>query len=174
MRPTFNKKNRQRGLTLIEFAIAMVLAAMMILGAMKIVPNIQFSLSSSELTQEVNEIRTATISWKASRPGFSGVSIGALCTGGRQLLNISTCGTANDGVGAVAWGGNYSVAVNPSDASRFDVTIGGLPGNRIMELADMLAPLTRNRCSSADTCTTIAVTGAVATVDSVGSITMTF
>ncbi|MGR5448674.1 type II secretion system protein [Vibrio sp. PNB22_3_1] len=174
MRPDNLKHVKQEGLTLIETAIVIVLMAVIVLGGMRIVPNIQFSIKASELTNEVNEIRTAAVKWKAARATFAGVDINTLCTGGRQLLTESTCGASNDGSVAVPWGGNYDLNVNPADASRFDVTIGGLPQNRVLELADSLAPFTYDRCSSADACLTAVATGMSNTPGNGGQIVLTF
>ncbi|MCY9872991.1 prepilin-type N-terminal cleavage/methylation domain-containing protein [Vibrio barjaei] len=150
---------RQRGLTLIELAVVLVLVAIVILTTIKIVPQVQFSLAANELTQEIQEIRTAVLKWKSARPNYDGVTITKLCTAGRKLLNESICGAAGDGQGTVPWGGNYSVSAVTANKSQFVITIGGLPGLRVFELADSVAPMSSKECTSADSCTSIGVTG---------------
>ncbi|MGR5347186.1 prepilin-type N-terminal cleavage/methylation domain-containing protein [Vibrio mediterranei] len=166
-------KRKSKGLTLVEAAIVLVLMSVVVLGAMKIVPNIQFSIDAASLQQEVNEVRTAAVNWKATRPNYTGLAITDLCTAGRQLLNVSTCGTGNNGQGAAPWGGNYTVAP-ASDPSFVTVSVTGLPNHRVLELADTLAPMTAERCTSADSCSTAVVTGASAAYGHTATLALTF
>ncbi|ANO35627.1 hypothetical protein A6E01_20670 (plasmid) [Vibrio breoganii] len=159
----FGSKRRQGGFNLIELSVVMVLVGIVMLGSMKIIPNVMFSMDTSSLSAEVADVRTASISWKSSRPNFTGVGMAALCSSGRQLLTESICGTDGLGTAANPWGGNYTVAVS-TNVSQFDVTITNLPTERIYEIGDALAPISADRCSSSDSCSSLDISGSQITV----------
>ncbi|EGQ9284274.1 type II secretion system protein [Vibrio parahaemolyticus] len=175
MRPQVVSLKKQAGLTLIEMAIVIVLAAVVILAGMKIVPSIQFSLSASKLTQDVNEIRTAALNWKGSRPNFVGVGMDKLCGSGRVLLPQSICGVSGTpGTASAPWGGDYEIAVDPSDASVMIISIDKLPNQRVLELGDTLAAMTRDRCVDVEACNSATVAGKSASPGYTASLDLKF
>ncbi|WP_199438639.1 prepilin-type N-terminal cleavage/methylation domain-containing protein [Vibrio owensii] len=174
MRPQVVSLKKQAGLTLIEMAIVIVMAMIVILGGMKIVPEIQFSLNSSKLTQDINEIRTASLNWKASRPSFDGVAMSQICGSGRVLLAKSICGVSNDGTATAPWGGDYTVTANAGDKSILEISVDGLPNHRIFDLGDTLAALTRDRCTSVTGCASATVSGESITPGYTADMTLRF
>ena len=159
-----NKKN-QRGLTIIESGIVLLVIALFILGTVKGAPELFFMLKKSELKTEVVEIRNAAQAWKGMKPTFTGIAIPTLCSTTRKALNENTCGSSSDGKTANPFGGDYTLAVG-ANKSQVVLDITAVDADRIDELADELAPLTADRCVAFDGCATISVTGS--------SIAMTF
>lgn len=152
---------RQRGAMVMDNMIAVGFIAMLLIGIVASIPTINHKLSVSQFQKQEAEIASAAVSWKKQRSNFDGLAdISTLCS--RQLLDKSICGDSGDGVAANPFGGDWGIV---GTKGTFTVTAAlanldaSADNGRILDLADTMAPSTRMQCSSADGCTSIAVTG---------------
>jgi hypothetical protein len=151
-----NNKHKQKGLTATETTIAMLIGSVVLLGALKAGPNLMFSLDKQELLNETSAISEAVMSWKGTKPNLDGISITELCSSSRESLDEGVCGTSADGSESNPFGGDYDISVS-SNKSQWDLTITSIEESRIDEVAEMLAPLTSDRCTEVTGCSTISV-----------------
>lgn len=154
-------KSKQQG--------AMSLEAMMILSGVIVAllfvvskgPEIMYKLNATRFMSQAADIAQAI----QGRPNLPSWTIPKLCE--RDALSEKICGAANDGVGTNPFGGDWVLKGNASSVSLVDLT-ATLPNdaNKVLDLADLMAPSTRAGCESADSCSTIKT--------SATSITMTY
>ncbi|WP_345842856.1 hypothetical protein [Shewanella algae] len=152
-----NMKSKQRG--------AMTTEAMIILGAIVLAvviimlkrPDIVYLMDQSRFSSQASEIADAGLRWKKMRPNYSGVTIAKLCTD--KYLPTTVCGTTNDGKKTNPFGGDWTVDPNTNPA-LLDVT-ATIPNDpeRINDLADYMAPVTRSRCPESAGCATLTKSG---------------
>lgn len=150
----------QKGAMIMDNMIAVGFIAMIIIGIVSAIPVINHKLSVAQFQKQEAEIASAAVSWKKQRPNYSALTdISQLCT--RQLLDKSICGSG-DGAATNPFGGDWDVV---GSNGTFTVTAGlaNLDATndkgRILDLADTMAPSTRMQCSSADSCSSISVSG---------------
>ena len=136
-----------RGLGVIDMLIFFAFVALFIIGILQFVPELRFGLQNSQAQEQVSEIQRAAIRWRSVRSSYSGLNMSTLCTTNR--LNSSICGASNNGASANPWGGNYTITVG-SNVGEFSVLMDGLDPQRVDELADNFAPITRDRCQAYD------------------------
>lgn len=156
---TANKK-KQGGYTIAELVVGVGIVSLLIIIAFAALPAVNFKINSSRLASDVNSIRGEVVAWKGfGRPSYATIEISTLCAASRKALPTSICGADGDGASANPFGGNYTVAVNGSNKGRFDITVTGVPADKLDILADQLAPQTADACESATGCSSISATG---------------
>ena len=138
----FNKQ-RQKGFTIIELMI--VVAALGVLAAL-VLPGMGRT-NKATLTKRINDevalIGAQAAGWRGADVRYTGVSIQTLVDQG--LLNADW----GDGTGANPAGGDYTVAVNSTDAALVDVGATGLPDDVCEAIKHKLTPV----AASTPTCT---------------------
>lgn len=154
-------KSKQKG--------AMSLEAMMIVSAVVVAllfimskgPAIMYKMNTMMFMSQAADIAQAT----QGRPNVALLTIPKLCE--RDALSEKICGAANNGLGTNPFGGDWVLKGNASSVSLIDLT-ATMPNdaNRVLDVADLMAPSTRAGCESADSCSTIKT--------SATSITMTY
>lgn len=153
-------KKKQGGYTIIELAVGVGIVALLIVIAFAALPTVMFKVNSTRLASDVNNIRGEVVAWKGyGRPSYDTIEISTLCSATRKALPTSICGADGDGASANPFGGNYTIAVNSSNKGRFDITVTGVPADKLDILADQLAPQTADSCESATGCSSITATG---------------
>lgn len=157
-------KSKQRGASTVDILIYAVILIALVGFAVSQVPNIRFSTSVSAFQADTSSISNAAYNWKKRRPNYASISLAKLCAD--NYLNESICGSSNDGKSTNPFGGDWTLAANPNPG-LYDIT-ATFPddADRINELADTMAPITRANCAEADGCSTLTKT--------TNSITMTF
>lgn len=156
-------RRHQGGFTMVELLIVLAIMAVLILGVMTVRNETRYSSQVKTLQDNVSEITSGVQRWQKARPNLTGVSMEELCETGRTLLTPAVCGTADNGSSANPFGGDYTVTAN-TNPSQFDLAISGLPTDRINDIADTLAPMTAARCNTADSCSSIVVSGTSVTL----------
>lgn len=155
---------RRKGITLVEVGLSMIAGILILIGGVFGWGEIQYRLAKSSLVSDVQEISSGADSWKAFRPGYTGVSMTVLCAAGQQNVSSNTCGgVGGSGANTNPYGGSYAIGVS-ANVSQKDLVISDLPAERITDLADTLASQTIDRCDSATGCATIDVTGTTITL----------
>ena len=108
-----------KGFTLIELAIGLAVITVLIL-AISASSGIRDNARVQSAAQSVQSLRSAAESYLAGgKLNYSGMDIATLKTNNLLPAGFSGSGTN-------PWGGNYSIAVNGSDATRFDIALGSL------------------------------------------------
>ena len=111
---TPENRERQRGFAMKEIAISLVVLAA--LGAVVVFgSNALFGGQKLvQAQQQVSDLASAARLWKKSNnsTGYTGVNMAAISA------SLGT-GTSLD----APWGGTYAIAVNGSDATKFDITL---------------------------------------------------
>lgn len=157
----FTPRNKQSGYALIDNGFAILIFLLVAYIIFLAVPPIMHQYKMFKLNSQISEIQNAARSWKGQRTNYTGITHGDLCT--RNYLTNTLCGPSNDAVAANPWGGNYTVAVN-TNASLIDIAITGIDSDYVLQVADSLAPITDDNCTSSDSCNTLDVTGTTVTL----------
>ena len=146
-------KSKQQGAMSVE---AIMIISGIIVGLLFIMskaPEIRYKLNTTMFVSQAADIAQAT----QGRPNLAKLTIPKLCE--REALSEKICGEANNGLGTNPFGGDWVLKGNPSSVALIDLT-ATLPndGNRVLDLADLMAPSTRAGCDSAESCSTIKTT----------------
>ncbi len=150
--------NKQRGASTVDVMIA----AAFIIGALvltiMIYPRIVSAKNLAQFQVDESTITSAVERWKKARSNFTGVSVPILCEQNILTKGGTICGTNNDGANTNSYGGDWEVTA-ASNPGLFVVS-ATLPNDPdvIAELADAMAPTTRQNCQSATDCDTISTT----------------
>ena len=149
-------KNKQRGAASADMLIWATLIIAALVFVVSGVPKIRYALNVSALQSDISTISDATYRWKKMRPNYTGVSINKLCT--QNYLSTSICGDTGDALSTNPFGGDWTVAPN-ANKGLYDITFT-VPNDpdRMFDLADTVAPMTRSQCTEADKCTTLTKT----------------
>ncbi|MCD8549891.1 MAG: prepilin-type N-terminal cleavage/methylation domain-containing protein [Shewanella xiamenensis] len=154
-----SKKNKQKGIALVELITALVIIGVIAAAAAALIPKVQFMQQKHQIGQAVDAIATDALTFRGMRPSYpSTISISNLCADG--LLNTSICGTAKTGVGANPFGGDWTLTTSTKlGAGHITIGLTNIPDERFQELADTLAARSKGACTRADsTCPTITQT----------------
>lgn len=163
-RTSNNQGNRRKGVTLVELGLYMVAAIGLLMSGVFVWGEVQFRTSKTDLVRDIQEINSAADSWKFYRSNYTGVSMAVLCAEGQQGIGKKVCGgVGGSGANTNPFGGSYTIEVG-ANVSQKKATATNLPADRIKELADTLAPLTADECTSADGCGTLQVNGTTITM----------
>ncbi|MGR5465265.1 hypothetical protein ACPV5G_20215 [Photobacterium damselae] len=154
-------RNKQRGAMIMDNMIASSFVAIALILILTAMPTINYKMNLSNFQKQETDIAMAAVSWKKARSNYTGVNMKQLCD--RQLVSKSICGASNDGKNTNAFGGNWTVAANPTSPGTFQVqaTLPNLTGEtgRLNDVADTMAPNTRKQCESATNCASITGAG---------------
>lgn len=147
-------RNKQRGAMIMDNMIASSFVAIALIFIVAAMPTISYKMNLSNFQKQETDIAMAAVSWKKARSNYTGVNMKQLCD--RQLVGKSICGTANDGKGTNAFGGDWTVK---GVAGHFEVkaTLPNLNGEtgRLKDVADTMAPNTRKQCDKYEGCASI-------------------
>ena len=163
--PTLSMRNKQRGAAIMDNLISVGFVALALVFIMGQVPSMQYQWNKIQFQTQTSDIVRSVAAWKKARPNYDGITIKKVCDDGE--LSHSICGTSNDGKATNPFGGDWAVTVNSGSKGLYDVT-GTLPSDpdRVISLANTMAPATRGGCIEATGCSTLSMTG--------NSITMTY
>ena len=116
-------------------------------------PTLAYKWNKIQFSTDVSNIISATRDWKKRRPNYEGVSLEKICV--VTDLSDSICGLSGDGKSTNSFGGDWTVSVNASKG-LFDI-VATLPNDtdRLADIADTMAPSTREGCIEAAGCSTI-------------------
>lgn len=160
-----NLTNRNKGLTIIEGAIVLLMAILVYIMATKGWNELSYRYKKYQLTNQISEINAGAEAWRGNRSNFSGVTMTKLCASGQQSVSEQTCGgVGGSGTSSNSFGGNFTIAANTGNLSQKNIAVTGLPAERINELADSFAALTVNQCASAEDCDSLSVSGTTITL----------
>jgi Tfp pilus assembly protein PilV len=127
-------KSKQKGMSLIEVGLAIVVALIVIAAASALFSTQREKAHVKAAVEGVNYMYQAAQDWASVRPNFTGVSCAVLTA---QSLLPQILG---DCTGDNPWGGNYTVAVNGTNAARVNITLTGVPNGPGAQLVDKLTP----------------------------------
>lgn len=143
------QKKRQRGLTLVEVGLAVLISAIIIIGVMYMYSSTSTNTNLLQLTNDVTSIRSAVISYHQAT-GKQAPKITYLVANGFLTLKSS------DGTGANPWHGDYSVKGYPT---TYNISATGLPNavckRAALELGDTPGTFKKPGCSGSDDSTTL-------------------
>ncbi len=111
---------RQQGFSLIEMSVVILVIAGLIAGVLWASKGVSDSSKVNRFTTEISTIAIQTRTWRGIDPRYTGVNFTALTTMG--LLQA----TWGAGTGVNPAGGNYTVAANATDSTRFDLVATGM------------------------------------------------
>lgn len=143
---------KQKGLTFIELTISIAIGLTIIIAVVAGVRNILISSEVSGAVTDVNYIVQGAVGYRTNTSSYTGVSM-AVLNASQYLPTI-----IGGGVGANPWGGNYTIAVNGSDASKMDITITNVPAGVSTRLESIMEPTTDGGNSAVVSGTTVTVT----------------
>ena len=127
-----HKRQKQKGFTLPEVGIAMAIALVILLGAVKLYGTYNLRKEVNLAITDVQYIMNAAADWRSTRSNYTGVTMALLNTSG---LLPSTIGA---GTSANPWGGNYSIAAYATDASKIVITLTNVNATASAQLNDKL------------------------------------
>ena len=114
------KKLNKSGFSMIELAVGLLVLTVMtgiVLGGSSLVTKAQAQKESDNI---VNLQTAAKAGLTATSLSYTGVTITTLKTGGQLPSSYNPTGTN-------AWGGNYTLAVNGTDAGKIDIGLTAVP-----------------------------------------------
>jgi prepilin-type N-terminal cleavage/methylation domain-containing protein len=115
------KLSEKKGFTLLELIVVMVIITII---ASQIIASFKGASDSGRIAAALNSIKaiqTAAMNYFNNNGGScTGISVTTLVSG-KYLPGTFT------GTNANPWGGNYTVAVNASDATKFDLSMTSIP-----------------------------------------------
>ena len=146
-------KSKQQGAMSLEAVMIVSGVVVALLFVMSKAPTIMYKMNTMMFMSQAADIAQST----QGRPNLASLTIPKLCE--RDALSEKICGAANNGIGTNPFGGDWVLKGNASSVALVDLT-ATLPndGNRVLDLADLMAPSTRAGCESADDCSTIKTT----------------
>lgn len=134
-------KSRQRGFTLIEAGAWMLLAGIVMYGALKAVGGGFASQKESTTQQEMIDLAAAAMRMKLNSPTYAGVTCTKLVEDKYINTKWTSCTSVNP------YGGNYTVDPNSSNAVMVDVSATGLPEDVCRRLETNFAKTSLASCS---------------------------
>ncbi|MGL6262143.1 hypothetical protein [Vibrio sp. WXL103] len=151
-------RNKQRGAMSAEILLTVSVLIVGLIFIASNAPGIMYKINEIRFAWQADAIQSEAHAWKKFQPNFSNVTLPKLCT--EANLSKSICGPNDDGVATNPFGGNWSITPNSGNPSIVDV-IATIPTDvdRIPQLANAVAPATRDRCVEATGCATLTTTG---------------
>jgi len=132
----FKSKARQRGFTLLEVGLALVVAMLVIAAAAMAFTTQRDRAEVKSAVDGVNALYSGAANWAMSRPSsYTGVSCAVLVAQGALPPVLGNCTATNP------WGGNYTVSVNASNSAHVDITLTNVPNGPGAQLVDKLTPI---------------------------------
>lgn len=152
---------KQKGIATLDMVLYGMAAIALLLGLMALVPKVNYAMDKQKLLSDMSEIKRAALEWKGQRSNYATLAgIGVLCA--RDHLNDNICGPSDDGVATNPFGGNYTITPS-ANVSLVDISATGIEARRVADLADAVAPSTRDACTDATGCGSINAAGSVIT-----------
>ncbi|MCW8348724.1 hypothetical protein MD535_22300 [Vibrio sp. ZSDZ65] len=144
---------KQRGAISLDALIVIGVVILALIFVISQAPKLTYAWNKFQYGQQAASIEKYTRDWQRGRSNFATVDISKVCA--TTDLDRKICGPGNNGVATNPFGGNWSVTAN-SNPGLFDVT-GTLPNdtNRIIDIADTMAPSTRGNCQESTGCSTL-------------------
>ncbi|MDF9399137.1 hypothetical protein [Vibrio sp. 1180_3] len=156
--------NRKKGLTWVEITLGFIILILVSIVLTSVFQEGMFRLKKWRLTNQVTEISSGADTWKGLKSNFTGLSMTAVCAVGQQSVGATTCGGAGGtGANTNAFGGSFELAP-ASNVSLKSLKITNLPAARVNEIADGLAGMTADQCTSVTGCSTVTVAGTTLTL----------
>ncbi|MDC5870270.1 type II secretion system protein [Vibrio europaeus] len=151
------KSKKQGGWLSFEFTLIIGAVAAILLGVLALLPWITYKWNLNTLTTDVTIIGDAAVSTQKRSGNFSNVTYAKMCT--KKHLDTTYCGS-NPGRAVNPFGGNYDFRPNAANPGLREILIT-IPNDpdRIPDIADTLANISRNNCEEASGCTTLQVSG---------------
>lgn len=167
-------QNKQSGFTLMEVLVVLVIAAAIIVGALKLTNSANSSNNSTQLTTDVSSLRAAVKSmWMGQGSyGTSGTNLNTILVTAKRVptsLIVDTSSTPN--VITHAMNGTVVVA---STGTSFSITMTNIPVDVCIPLMTGAQGWTSVQAGSAAARTTFPVTTATAATDCDTGTTMVF
>lgn len=151
--------SKQKGFTLIELMIVLIVIAILGIGVAMAKPVIVFMQQKSQVNDAVDVIVSDSLAFKGIRPSYpANLSISELCKDG--YLNTLICGAAKNGVGSNPFAGDWKVVPSTQyGAGHISIELTNIPFGRFQELADNLAARSKAGCVRADaSCPSVVLT----------------
>ncbi|MFM2588264.1 hypothetical protein AAFX28_07780 (plasmid) [Vibrio sp. TBV020] len=149
--------SRQKGVSLIDFVMYVILAVFVFLGIVKLYNLGVAWVKQSNTVAAVVQIKAGAE--KVKSVNHSDASMSKVCAASRNAVSSSLCGNSRDGVGTNEYGGNYTLTPNGANLQRVDIGVTNVDTQYIDDQADMLAKVSAGNCNSAASCPTITVSG---------------
>ncbi len=151
-------KNKQRGALNIDLLLYLAGAIGLLVLVFMLYPQSSAPKKLGQFQTDAQTIVAAVDRWKKARSNYTGVSISVLCAQNILTKGGTICGSANTGTSTNSYGGNWTVTA-ASNPGLYTIT-GTLPNDpdSVAELADAMAPTTRDRCQTATSCATLTTT----------------
>lgn len=129
------RRARQRGLSLIEAAMVLAVAALVVAGVMLFFQNANNAQKTNDAMSQLAAIQQVVRSLYAGQPDYTGLTSNLLAQS-RQLPNRMVKGTG--GTASLQHSFNGVVTVLPQNAAaNFSVQFAGLPGEACNKMATM-------------------------------------
>lgn len=148
--------NKQRGASLENFIFWMIAASLILVVIVGLYMKSTSGARNLALKSDVGVMIAASQQWGGNNK--TGISMTKLCETGSHYLTNEICGATKNGMNANPYGGNYAMAVDPSNPSRVKIDITGIDANYVNVVANDLAPLSFNNCRLAEGCATLTKT----------------
>jgi len=133
MKSIQNKLSNKKGFTLLELIVVMVIITII---ASQVIASFKGAADNGRVAAALNSIKaiqTAAMNYFNNNGGScTGISVATLVSG-KYLPGIFT------GTGANPWGGNYTVNVNASDSTKFDLLMTNISQTDATTLNNALA-----------------------------------
>ncbi len=157
-----SSSKKQKGISLIDFIMYLILAVFVFLGIVKLY-NMGVAWSKQVNTvSSVTQIKAGAE--KVKSVNHTGTTMAKVCSTGRNAVSSTICGDTRDGVGTNEYGGDYTLAPNTANLQQVVIGITNVDEQYIDDLADTLAKISAGNCNSAASCSSISVSGTTITV----------
>jgi len=123
MKAIQNKVSGKKGFTLLELIVVMVIITIIASGVIASFKGASDNARVATALNSIKSIQTAAMGYFNGNGGScSGISIANLVSG--NYLPASFSGSNTN-----PWNGNYTVAVNANDATKFDLSMSNISAN---------------------------------------------
>lgn len=131
MRHNHVLKNK-KGFTIVELGIALIVIAIILAAVVPAIKTISDNSRITNAVASVKAIQTAATSYYQANGGtYTGITFAVLASGGHLPSQFSATGTN-------PWTGNYTIAVNGADTTKFDLSLTNVPANAATNLTTQL------------------------------------
>jgi type II secretory pathway pseudopilin PulG len=133
-----NGARNQKGFTLIEAGMAIVIALLVIAAAVAAFSAQRLKAQVRSATSDVGSIYQAAQDWASTRANFTGVNCANLAANNQLPKNVGNC------TGTDPWGGNYTVNPNAANSGQVDINVTAVPAGAGQQLVDKFSNSSAN------------------------------
>lgn len=118
--PCLSRLNRSKGFSMIELVVVLVIVAGLLFVLWPKIEQVMGMGDSGKLNTQVGEIQQGAMMYKQRQNVYTGISMTVLDAQGFVSDRMG------DGTAINPWGGNYTVAADGSDPTKYIITATGI------------------------------------------------